>query len=64
MLYVASKRGLPRKCARFVLFHPIKKHSFNQLVSLLGVPFQWLFLAAGFSAPCPNTPDLQPEMRG
>ena len=25
MLYVAQKRGLPRKCARFVLLCPIKK---------------------------------------
>ena len=29
MLYVARKRGFPRKFARFVLFRPIKKHSFN-----------------------------------
>ena len=32
MLYVASKRALPRKCARAVLFRPIKKKSsFNPL---------------------------------
>ena len=29
LLYVASKRGLPRKFARFVLFCPIKKRCFN-----------------------------------
>ena len=29
LLYLAWKRGLPRKCAHFVLFHPIKKRSFN-----------------------------------
>ena len=31
MLYVAWKRWLPRKFARFVLFRPIKKRSFNLL---------------------------------
>ena len=31
MLYVARKRGLPQKFARFVLFRPIKKRSFNLL---------------------------------
>ena len=31
MLYVAWKRGVPRKCARFVLFHSIKRRSFNLL---------------------------------
>ena len=31
MLYIAWKRGLPRKFARFVLFRPIKKRSFNLL---------------------------------
>ena len=30
-MYVAGKRGLPRKFARFVLFRPIKKRSFNLL---------------------------------
>ena len=34
MLYVAGKRGLPWKCARFVLFHPFKKCSFNLLCVL------------------------------
>ena len=34
MLYVAWKRGPPRKCARFVLFRPIKKRSFNLLCVL------------------------------
>ena len=34
MLYVAWKRGLPWKFARFVLFGPIKKHSFNLLCVL------------------------------
>ena len=29
MLYLAWKRGLPRKCARFVPFRPIKKRSFH-----------------------------------
>ena len=28
------KRGLPRKCARFVLFRPVKKRSFNLLCDL------------------------------
>ena len=31
LLYVAWKRGLPRKFARFVLFRPVKKRSFNPL---------------------------------
>ena len=31
MLYVALKRGVPRKFARFVLFRPVKKRSFNLL---------------------------------
>ena len=34
MLYVAWKRGLPRKCARFVLFRPITKRSFDLLCAL------------------------------
>ena len=34
MLYVAWKRGLPRKFARFVLFSPVKKRSFNLLCVL------------------------------
>ena len=34
LLYVAWKRGLPPKCAHFVLFRPIKKHSFNLLCAL------------------------------
>ena len=34
MFYIAWKRGLPRKLARFVLFRPIKKHSFNLLCVL------------------------------
>ena len=34
MLYVACKRGLPRKFSRFVLFRPIKKRSFNLLCVL------------------------------
>ena len=33
-LHVAWKRGLPRKFARFVLFLPIKKRSFNLLLVL------------------------------
>ena len=39
MLYVAWKRGLPRKLARFVLFRPVKKHSFN-LLCVLDLFFQ------------------------
>ena len=35
MLYVARKRELPRKFARFVLFRPIKKRSFNLLCVLV-----------------------------
>ena len=39
MLYIAWKRGLPQKFACFVLFHPIKKRSFNLLCVLdLGFP--------------------------
>ena len=34
MLYVASKRGLPQKCARFVRFRPIIKRSFSLLCVL------------------------------
>ena len=34
MLYVAWKRGLPRKFARFFLFRPIKKRSFNLVCDL------------------------------
>ena len=34
MLYVAWKRELPRKFARFVLFRPIKKRYFNLLCVL------------------------------
>ena len=34
MLYVAWKRGFPRKFARIVLFRPIKKRSFNLLCVL------------------------------
>ena len=34
LLYVAWKRGLPKKIARFVLFRLIKKHSFNLLCVL------------------------------
>ena len=34
LLYVAWKRGLPRKFARFVLFRPIKRRSFNLLCAL------------------------------
>ena len=34
MLYVAWKRGLPRKLARFVLFRPVKKRSCNFLCVL------------------------------
>ena len=34
MLYVAWKRGLPQKFARFVLFYPINKRSFNFLCVL------------------------------
>ena len=34
ILYVAWKRRLPRNCARYVLFHPIKKRSFNLLCVL------------------------------
>ena len=34
MLYVAWKRGLPRKCARFVPFRLIKKRSFHLLCVL------------------------------
>ena len=34
MFYVAWKRGLPRKFARFVLFRLIKKRSFNLLCVL------------------------------
>ena len=34
MLYIAWKRGLPQKFASFVLFHPIKKRSFNLLCVL------------------------------
>ena len=34
ILYIAWKRGLPLKCARFVLFRPIKKRSFNLLCVL------------------------------
>ena len=34
MLYVACKRGLLRKFARFVLFRSIKKRSFNLLCVL------------------------------
>ena len=33
-LYITRKRGLPRKCARFVLFRLIKKRSFNLLCVL------------------------------
>ena len=32
--HVALKRGLPRKFARFVLFRPIEKRSFNLLCVL------------------------------
>ena len=39
MLYVARKTGLPRKFARFVLFRPIKKRSFN-LLCVWGLPSQ------------------------
>ena len=34
MLYVAWKRGLHRKFAHFVPFHPIKKRTFNLLCAL------------------------------
>ena len=34
LFYIALKRGLPREFARFVLFSPIKKHSFNLLCVL------------------------------
>ena len=34
MLYVAWKRGLSQKFARFALFHPIKKRSYNLLCVL------------------------------
>ena len=34
MLYVAWKRGLPRKFARFILIRPIKRRSFNLLCVL------------------------------
>ena len=34
ILYVAWKRRLPRKCARFVPFRPIQKRSFNLLCVL------------------------------
>ena len=34
LLYEAWKRGLPWKCARFVLFCPIKKRPFNLLRAL------------------------------
>ena len=34
LLYVACKTRLPRKCARFVLFRPIKKCPFNLLCVL------------------------------
>ena len=34
MLYIAWKRGLPRKCSYFVLFRPIKKRSFDLLCVL------------------------------
>ena len=39
-LYVAWKRGFPQKFARFVLFCPIKKRSFN-LLCVLGVN-EWI----------------------
>ena len=47
LLYVASKRGLPRKFSRFVLFRPIKKRSFsfNLLCVLDDVPAILLTLA-------------------
>ena len=38
---LAWKRGLPRKCARFVLFPPIKKRSFNLLCVLDLVSERW-----------------------
>ena len=38
LLYVAWKRGLPWKCARFVLFRLIKKRSFNLLCDLDLIP--------------------------
>ena len=34
LLYVASKRGFPRKFSRFVLFRPVKKGSCNLLCVL------------------------------
>ena len=34
MLYIAGKRGLPRRFARFVLFRQTKKRSFNLLCVL------------------------------
>ena len=46
LLYVAWKRGLPRKCARFVLFRPIKKRSFN-LLCVLG-PFFSIYFVTEF----------------
>ena len=46
MLYVAWKRGLPRKFARFVLLRLINKRSFNLLCvsDLLSSTFKHIFL--------------------
>ena len=41
MLYIAWKRGLSWKFAHFVLFDPIKKHSFNLLCVWDLFPERW-----------------------
>ena len=45
MFYVAWKRGLPQKIAHFVLFHPIKKCSFN-LLCVLDLLFRMLAVSS------------------
>ena len=46
--YVAWKRGLPRKCARFFLFRPIKHRSFNLLCAFGSSKPKLLFWTSNF----------------
>ena len=49
LLYVALKRGFPRKCARFVLFRLIKRRSFNLLCVLDIFSERWQSVSYSFS---------------